>query len=384
MSDITATGGFGTRIYFLPNVGADAQKAQILEGQGYVTINIVGAHYKADGNLWQKIFGGSDKVSLSTQVTHISGANSTSCTSIEDSRQIPVGSPFYFGSKRFVALKIPTDCDGIEMDVTISAVKSDNLSGALDILNSGELQSTLQLAPPAVSEGIAIAGVVKKLLTNTDPQNCLQSTYAGRLSTASSDDPIRDCCLVQGTIISIYRESDDDTSLDNLDPKQFTINADGLSYSGNAVQNTYVMFQISFDATRAEDPSAPWFTAFNDADSALDQLATAATDADRQKIWASALATFQQAEKLLLSDPTYTIADRSGIAANRYSALLKKYGGGTGHPMVALERLQVEGNLSNSSKSVMNFDLDKLQKVRDDYLTRLSHSNVSTPGKRKI
>ena len=180
MAEETAVGGFGTRIYFIPNAGIDPKSAQVLMGRGYVTVNLKGAHYRSAGNLWQKIFGGSDKVSLSTQITHLSGATSVSCSSIEEVRKIDVGHPFYFGSGRFIALKLPTDCDGIEMAVTMSAVKSDNLSGALNILNSGELKGTLQMAPPAVSSALAVANVVKKLLTATDPQNSLQGSYAGQ------------------------------------------------------------------------------------------------------------------------------------------------------------------------------------------------------------
>src|SRR5471032_282126 len=131
-------GGFGTRIYFIPNNGLSPKDAQILAGSGYVTINLKGAHYRAEGNLWQKIFGGSDKVTLSTQVNRVASTSTMSGASIEDIRQVDVGKAYYFGSTRAIALNIPNDCDGINMTVTMSAVKNDNLGGALNILNSGE------------------------------------------------------------------------------------------------------------------------------------------------------------------------------------------------------------------------------------------------------
>jgi len=378
MPDESAIGGFGTRIYFIPSAGMDPKSAQVLMGHGYVTVNLKGAHYRSGGNLWQKIFGGSDKVSLSTQITHLSGIHSVSCSSIEEVRQIDVGHAFYFGSGRFVALKLPTDCDGIEMAVTMSAIKKDNLSGALDILNSGELKGTLQLAPPAVSGALAVANVVKKLLTATDPQNSLQGSYAGRLSTAASDNPIRDFCLVQGTIILIYRESDDDTSLDDLDPSKLTTDGDGLKYGGQVVQNTYVMFQVSFDQLKGEDPSTQWSGIFSSAEQVIDQLVTVTSDTDRQKIWASAYATFQQAVKLLMVDPSYTRDEATGLSALHLSSLRKKYASAGGPPAASPESIELPHPALFLRESL---GTDDLEEIANSYLERLARANVALPGR---
>jgi len=378
MPEESAIGGFGTRIYFIPSAGMDAKSAQVLMGHGYVTVNLKGAHYRSAGNLWQKIFGGSDKVSLSTQITHLSGMNSVSCSSIEEVRKIDVGHPFYFGSGRFIALKLPTDCDGIEMAVTMSAVKSDNLSGALDILNSGELKGTLQLAPPAVSSALAVANVVKKLLTATDPQNSLQGSYAGRLSTAASDNPIRDFCLVQGTIILIYREADDDTSLDDLDPGKLTTDGDGLKYDGQIMQNTYVMFQVSFDQLKGEEPSSQWSGIFSSAEQALDQLVTVTSDADRQKIWATAYATYQQAVKLLMADPSYTRDEATGLSALHLTSLRKKYTNSGGQPTPSPARVELPQVAAFLRES---FQTDDVEKIASSYLSRLARANVALPGR---
>jgi len=379
MVEENAVGGFGTRIYFIPTPGMDPKSTQILKGRGYVTLNLKGAHYRSTGNLWQKIFGGSDKVSLSTQVTHrsSSGVNDISSSSIEEVRKIDVGHPFYFGSGRFIALKLPTDCDGIEMAVTMSAIKSDNLSGALEILNSGELKGTLQLAPPAVSASLAVANVVKKLLTATDPQNSLQGSYAGRLATASADDPVRDFCLVQGTIILIYRESDDDTSLDDLDSVKLSTDGDGLKYDGRVMDNTYVMFQVSFDQLRGEDPSSQWSSMFSSAEQALDQLVTVSSDTDKQKIWATAYATYQQAVKLLMADPSYTRDEATGVSALHLISLRKKYATFCGPTALKIEHV-----LSIENPALESLPEDNLETIASDYLSRLSRANVALPGRR--
>jgi hypothetical protein len=378
-------GGFGTRNYFIPNAGMTPQSAQILNGTGYVTVNIKGAHYRSSGNLWQQIFGGSDKVTLTTQVSHIlssaAGPAATNPTgaSIEDVRQISTGQPYYFGSGRAIALDLPADCDAIEISASMSAIRNDNLSGALNILNSGELKSTLQLAPPQVSGALAVAGIVKKLLTNTDPQNTLQAEYDGRVSVSHSDDPIRDFCLAQGTLILIYRESADDTSLDDLDPALLTTAGDGLKYNGAPLQNTYVMFQISFTDLRGEDSTSQWYGAFSTASQTLDGLITATSDTDKQKLWASAYATYQQGVKLLTADPTYTRSQAEGIAAKYLMQLQGKYTHVSGQPQppapAPFPKLLVA-----SQSNFLSQLRENPEAIAKEYMAKLARSRVSLAG----
>jgi hypothetical protein len=368
-------GGFGTRIFFLPNQGATVVASQILKGSGYATINVKGAHYSSTGNLWQQIFGGNDTVTLSTQIDYMQGSTTITSSSIEETRQISVGHPYYFDSGRLIANMLPTDCESIGMTITISAVKNDNLSGALAILNSGELQSTLSLAPPAVSSAVSIAGIVKKLLTNTDPQNSLQGHYDGKVSVAASTDPIRDYCLTQGTLILVYRESDNDTSLDDLDPTQFTTDGDGLKYAGAAMQNTYVMFQISFDQTRGPIANSAWSTMFTTADSSLLAVLGAANDADKQKLWTAAFAMYQQAVVLLEADAELTSLEKLGIAALQLTTLKKAYtdnGGTFTAPLV--EKLP--------DAKLPTLTLNNLDSITKSYTQRLALSRRSLPGGR--
>jgi hypothetical protein len=291
-------------------------------------------------------------------------------------RQIDVGHPYFFESGRPIALKLPTDCDAIEMAITISAIKNDNLSGALNILNSGELHGTLELAPPAVSTAVAIAGIVKKLLTSTDPQNSLQGPYAGKLSTAPSSDPIRDYCLAQGTLILIYRESEDDTSLDDLDSTKLSTDGDGLKYAGAQVQNTYVMFQISYEEVRGEDPTSTWSSMFTDAELSLDAVQTAATDADKQKLWAAAFAMYEQAKKLLIADPSYTAVEKKGLIASHYTSLKAAYLSNGGHPAAV-----AAGKLLHFE--LHGLDIDNVDDVAKEYRSKLARGNFSLPGGRQ-
>lgn len=365
-------GGFGTRHYVIPSSGMNVQQAQILKGSGYVSINIRGAHYSSQGNLWQKMFGGSDKVTLSTQVDYFAAGASTSTSSIEDVRQIATGHPYYFDGGRPVALKLPLDCDSVGMTISMSAVKNDNLTGALNILNSGELQGVLSLAPVDLKGALTTAGVVKKLLTNTDPQSTLTAKFAGKVSVAAALDPLTDDCLMRGTCIYIYYDSASDTSLDTLDSTKLTIDGDGLKYNGVALHNTYVMFQVSFDLTRGED-TQPWVSTFSDSESALDNLGSATTDAARQAIWQSAYAIFVQAAKLLKVDPSFTVSEKTGIAAKHLKSLRDLYaadGGGSAVPAVHTEA-HVE------IASLISGDIDA---VAAQYDEQLAVSNLATAG----
>lgn len=371
-----AVGGFGTRIYFLANTGTDPKASQILKGTGYVTINLKGAHYRSSGTLWERIFGGTDKVALSTQVSHSSSSSSISGASIEEVREIKSGQPYYFGSNRTIALVLPTDCDAINMSVAISAVHNDNLGAALDILNSGELKGTLELAPPFLSAALTIANIVKKLLSTTDPQRSLQGEYDGRLSIAASDNPIRDFCLAQGTIILIYRESEDDTSLDDLDTASLVSDGDGLKYDGRLLPNTYLMFQVSFAGLRGEDPSAAWSSIFSSADQTLDQLINASSDAEKQKIWSAAFASFQQGAKLLFADATYTQSEAKGIAAVHLSDLKKKFEASSGQSMPSIASVLVIPNRLQTPPLLG----DDFEAAAQDYRAHLARSNVTLSG----
>jgi hypothetical protein len=318
-------GGFGTQNYWMPDPTVGGSTGQILKGSGYVSISIISAHYRTDGNFWQRFFGGSDQVTLSTKIVYSSGAVQTTSASIEDTRQFDVQKPSYFGlGNHQIALKLPVDCDGIEVAVSIAAVQNDNLGAALNLLNSGELKSTLELAPVPAAQSLAIANVVKKLLTSTDPQQTLLGVYGGKVSQNPVAEPVKDACLCIGYLIAIYRESDNDVALDGLDSTKFTIIDNQLKYDGAVLPNSYVVLRYAFDEVRGLDRNADWFSTFSSASTTLDDLETAANDQDRDKIFASSLVLYKQAQKLLFNDPSYTIKEAQSICADQLSKILAR------------------------------------------------------------
>jgi hypothetical protein len=82
----------GTKVYWRPSVGADSTPRQILKNSGYISVVLQAVQYKASGNFWQEIFGGSDKITVSTQVTWQSGSDSKTAATIQDVRKVSVPS----------------------------------------------------------------------------------------------------------------------------------------------------------------------------------------------------------------------------------------------------------------------------------------------------
>src|SRR5215475_14486367 len=177
MSDVK-----GTRVYWKPSSGSAGAPEQILKNSGYVSIVLQAVQYKADGNFWQRHFGGSDKITVSTQMTWENGSDSKTAAAIQDFRKISVPSVNLLAIGRNVVLKVPAVADGIEMKANISAIHDDNLGKTLQLLNSDEFKQPLQLAPVVVGQVLTIASLVKKTFTDVDPTEALAATYPGIIS----------------------------------------------------------------------------------------------------------------------------------------------------------------------------------------------------------
>jgi hypothetical protein len=183
-----------------------------------------------------------------------------------------------------------------------------------DLLFTATAQTLLEIASDAKHLGAEI-GVIAILLV---------ATYAGKVSVAAAADPLKDAPLCTGYLILIYKEAADDTPLDGLDISTLSIDNDGLQCEGKPVHNTYMVMRYSFDALRGPNKDSSWYSTFAAADSTLDDLVTAQSDTERQKIDASAISLYQQGKKLLQTDPTHTIAEATTICQGTLASLIKK------------------------------------------------------------
>jgi hypothetical protein len=139
------------------------------------------------------------------------------------------------------------------------------------------------------------------------------------------------------------------------------------------------MFQISFAELRGENTSSQWYGAFSTAEQTLDGLITAASDTDKQKLWASAYATWQQGVKLLLADLTYTQSQAEGIAAKHLVSLQQKYTTASGQPKPPAPAPGPKLPVARHQNLVASV-LENPAVVAREYAAKLARSNVSLAG----
>jgi hypothetical protein len=306
----------GTRVYWrASNTGAAASPQQILKNSGYISVVLQAVQYKAGGNLWQRLFGGNDKITVSTQVAWQSASDAKTVAAIQDFRKVSVPSTNSLAIGRNVVLKVPATADGIELKVSISAVQDDNLGRTLQLLNSDEFKQPLQLAPVAVGQAVAIASLVKKAFTDTDPADMLSASYPGIISDEASPDPVENNRLVQGYIILMVKQDDEDRI--DYDPAQISVTGNGLMVNGRAIPNTYMVYNVTFDTWRGRDISANWSKKFEQASSKADELVFGGQD-QHPAIVAAAYDLLKSGYALLDDDVNYTTAEKVNLKKAAY------------------------------------------------------------------
>jgi len=301
----------GTRVYWRPSTTtSSAVPPQILKNSGYISVVLQAVQYKAGGTFWQRLFGGKDKVTVSTQVVWESGSDSKTAAAIQDFRKVSVPSVNSLAIGRNVVLKVPAAADGIELKVSIGAIQDDNLGRTLQLLNSDEFKQPLQLAPVAVGQALTIASLVKKAFTDTDPADVLAASYPGIISESATLDPVNNNRLVEGYIILIVKQDKED-QLD-FDPTEISVSGNGLLVAGRPIANTYMVYNVSFDKWRGRDVASSWSKKFDQASTKVDELMFATAE-QRAAIINSAFDLLKAASALLDDDVTYITAEKTNL-----------------------------------------------------------------------
>ncbi|HZO87724.1 MAG TPA: hypothetical protein VFB38_05235 [Chthonomonadaceae bacterium] len=327
----------GTRRIWKSAAGTDDAAAhQIRKMSGYVSIVLQAAQYHTSGNWWQRRFGGSDRITLKSEVIHQHGNNPVTAATIQDTSRIRVGHPFHLPIGRNIAVKLPADADGLELRAEIAAIQSDGLQAALDMLNSDEFRKPLQLAPAALGEIVTVTRLVKKLFSGDAATKRLEATYSGILSqgpdanggapatgAAAPNSAGAGNALCSGWLILISA-SDDNDRLDQIEDTKLTVEGDQLRYDGKSVPYTYVIYRISLDPHRGVNSQATWCHRYREALSKLDKLYIAGTKRKGQ-IKGEALNLWGQGNALLETDPEYLASERDKIKKDYLSQILKRY-----------------------------------------------------------
>jgi hypothetical protein len=303
----------GTRSFWKATSGTDdPAKQQILKLSGYINIVLQAAHYRSNGNFWQRIFKGSDQITLTSQVTYQTGGETIAAAVVQDARTVKANRSHYLGVSRNVALKVPADADGLELRIEISAVEDDNVQAMLSLLNSEEYQKPLELAAPVIGQILTISSLVKKLTSKVDPQKRLEATYPGIISSDSDPHPLQHNKLLTGYLILISATDDEERLLDTIDTSKLSVLGDGLKYENKPIQNTYIIFNISVDSVRGINPKAAWYQKFQEAIRKLDDLYIKEED-KWEGIYNESLSLWHQGSAMIDGDPMYIPNEKGNI-----------------------------------------------------------------------
>ncbi|NCA86189.1 MAG: hypothetical protein EOM83_11550 [Clostridia bacterium] len=315
----------GTKMFWkaAPGASASQKENQILKNSGYINLQLLSVNYMSSGNFWQNIFGGSDKIALATSLKYQTGTDSIEATVVQDVRQVPSNRNYNLGLQRNVAVKIPANADAISVEVKITAVKNDQLQARFDMLNEPEYQTALQLAPTIVGQIITVTSLVKKLFTQAGPTAQLEASYAGIISLQAQDHPVAKGKLTRGLLIIISTNEGD--TFAQVDESLFEVRGVALYYRNRLVENTYVIFNISFESLKGADEKSIWFRKYNQALNVLDKIVTAENEEEIKRIYNDSKTLWIEGNALLDADDTYINMEKLKIKASAIDQINDKY-----------------------------------------------------------
>jgi hypothetical protein len=315
----------GTKKFWKPAIGASLtqKENQILKNSGYLNLQLHSVNYMSKGNFWQNTFGGKDKIALATNLKYQTGVETIEATSVQDVREVKVNKNYNLGINRNIAVKIPLNADAISIDVKMTAVKDDLLEAKFDMLNKPEYQSALQLVPTVVGQVITVTSLVKKLFSDSNPDTQLEASYAGIISSQKENNPVSKGKLTKGLLILI--STNDGNSFNNVNETNFELRGDTLYYKNKEVENTYAIFNISFEILKGDDENSNWFQKYNNSLNNLDKIHLVIEESEIDKIYNDSIKMWIEGNALIDADLTYVNKERLKIKALALKTIREKY-----------------------------------------------------------
>ena len=317
----------GTKKYWIGSSDQTTcqQDEQILKNSGYINIQLHSAHYKSNSNFWQRTFGGSNTIVLSTNVKYKTSIEDIDSTSIQDIKNIDINKTYNLGLQRNIAIKIPAHADALELTIRITGTRNDKLQAKFQMLNRPEFQTALQMTPTIIGQVITITALAKQLFTETEASTQLEANYAGIISSQPDVNPVGNGKLTKGYLILI--SSDDDHSFQNVDDSNFSLRGEKretLYYKDVQVTNTNIVFLVSYEKVKGVDEKSGWFLKYQEALNKLDEIYIAEND-KIESILNNAKNIWIQGNTLLDADSTYLNTEKTTIKTAMMSEILKKY-----------------------------------------------------------
>ena len=379
-------GSLGTRKFYKTFDGmTDIGENQILKNSGYISVVLHSVFYNSRGSFWQKIFGGTDKIALTSSIVYHSTSKTIEATAIQDKRSVRADKTHFLGLARLVALKIPADSDGLELKVGITAVKSDNLENAIDLMNSNEFQEPLQLSSLPIGQILSVTKVVKKIFTGVEENSELEATFAGIISLDRVADAIEKERLASGYLIMIANNDEDNGFLENIDPHKLKVEADGLKYDGQRVQHTNIVYSVTFEPLKGVDENANWFKKYQLALDKLDEILFQGSEEEQKKILVDSRKLWVEGSALLFDDPTYISSEQTRIKAAYFDKINKRYQELTSESSANFMSRFLENEIENLDfiPGLKKFDVGQIEvqtkKLTDTYVKELGKSRLVLP-----
>lgn len=162
-----------TFTHFIPLATGDPQKV-IVKNDCYFSLIFLGGNYLTQGSLLQRLFGGSDEVSLLASLRlQPDGLVITSMEEpniVLDKRSIRHDTVTNIPLLLNILVKIPAYMDSIGFGFKIATTRrSDNFSVTLDVLNDAANKSVLEsFVPTAIGKALGVGKVVKDIFEKLD------------------------------------------------------------------------------------------------------------------------------------------------------------------------------------------------------------------------
>ncbi|MGY0041033.1 hypothetical protein [Pedobacter sp. NJ-S-72] len=315
----------GTKKFWLPAAGMSTtqKENQVLKNAGYINLQLYTVNYMSKGNFWQDTFGGKDRIAVATSIKYQKRDELIESAAVQDMRVIKVNQNYNLGIQRNLAVKIPANADSIALEVKITAVKDDQLQAKFDMLNQAEYQSALQLAPGIVGQVFTVTSLVKKLFADAQPEAQLEASYAGIISLQAEENPVSAGKLTKGMLVMISTNDGDDFS--NADPNDLKLEGDTLLYKNKEVENTYIIFNVSFEPLKGDDEEANWFKKYVESLNILDKIQLTEDKQEIVKIYADSKALWIEGNTLIDADRTYINKEKLQIKNAAIVAIQEKY-----------------------------------------------------------
>jgi hypothetical protein len=182
------------------------------------------------------------------------------------------------------------------------------------------------------------------VFTDVDPSQVLSASYPGIISEGATQDPVANNRLVEGYIILVVKQDDND-QLD-FDPNQLSVSGNGLLYGGQPIPNTYVVYNVTYDPWRGRDSGSAWSKKFDQASSKADELIFA-TDDQRKSIITASFDLLKEGGALLDDDDNYVRTEKTNLKKAAIQEVQDKIAANTGgepapeHLAAALESVQM-------------------------------------------